>query len=93
MKKVIMEQTEWMLESPRILGTYMLEREISDTYNKVVVWGDDLRITVDSSIKRVNRETQRKLTEFGYLSQDGDVLKEYIVPTIDIVRDILYGEE
>lgn len=92
-KKVIMEQTEWMLESPRILGTYMLEREISDTYNKVVVWGDDLRITVDSSIKRVNRETQRKLTEFGYLSQDGDVLKEYIVPTIDIVRDILYGEE
>ncbi len=92
-KKVIMEQTKWMLESPRILGTYMLEREISDTYNKVVIWGKDLRITVDSSIKRVNRETKRKLTEFGYLSQDGEVLKEYIVPTIDIVRDILHGEE
>jgi ABC-type glycerol-3-phosphate transport system substrate-binding protein len=92
-KKVIMDQTEWMLEAPRILGTYMLEREISDTYNKVVVWGKDLRITVDSSIKRVNRETRRKLTEFGYLSQDGEVLKEYIVPTIDIVRDILYGDE
>lgn len=92
-KKVIMEQTEWMLESPRILGTYMVEREISDSYNKVVVWGKDLRITIDASIKRINRETDRKLTEFGYLSQDSEVLKEYIVPTIDIVRDILYGEE
>lgn len=91
-KQVIMEQTNWMLEAPRILGTYMLEREISDSYNKVVVDGKDLRITVDSAIKRINRETNRKLTEFGYLSPTGEVIKEYIVPTIDRVREILYGE-
>lgn len=91
-KQVIMEQTKWMLESPRILGTYMVEREISDSYNKVVVDGKDLRITVDSAIKRINRETNRKLTEFGYLSPTGEVIKEYIVPTIDIVKDILYRE-
>lgn len=91
-KKVIMEQTEWMLEAPRILGTYMLERELSDSYNKVVVDGDELRVTVDSSIKRINRETERKLTEFGYLSSDGVVKEEYLVPNLDTVRDILYGE-
>ncbi len=92
-KKVIMEQTKWMLEAPRILGTYMLEREISNSYNKIVVDGEDLRITVDQAVKRINRETSRKLSEFGYLSGTGEVVKEYVVPTIDIVRDILYGEE
>lgn len=92
-KKVIMEQTKWMLEAPRILGTYMLEREISNSYNKIVVDGEDLRITVDKAVKRINRETSRKLAEFGYLSPTGEVLNEYIVPSIDIVRDILYGEE
>lgn len=92
-KAIIMEQTRWMLESPRILGTYMLERELSNAYNAVVVNGEDLRITIDSAVKRINRETERKLTEFGYLSNDGKVIEEYIVPTIDIVREILYGKE
>ncbi len=92
-KKVIKEQSQWMLEAPRILGTYMLEREISNSYNKVVVDGKDLRITIDSAVKRIDRETNRKLMEFGYLSPVGEVQKEYIVPTIDIVRGILYGEE
>ncbi len=92
-KDVIMEQTQWMLESPRILGTYMLERELSNSYNKVVVNSKDLRLTIDSSVKRINRETERKLTEFGFLSEKGEVLKEYIVPTIENVREILYGEE
>lgn len=88
-KEVIIEQTKWMLESPRILGTYMLERELSDSYNKVVVDGKELRVTIDSSIKRINRETERKLTEFGYMSQDGKVIEEYYVPNIETVRRIL----
>jgi ABC-type glycerol-3-phosphate transport system substrate-binding protein len=92
-KKVIMEQTEWMLEAPRILGTYMVERELSNSYNKVVVDGKDLRTTIDSSVKRINRETERKLMEFGYLSEDGTVLKEYSVPDIETVRQILLGQD
>lgn len=92
-KEIIMEQTQWMLESPRILGTYMLERELSNSYNSVVVNGKDLRLTIDSAVKRINRETERKLTEFGYLTDKGEMIEEYIVPTIDTVREILYGEE
>jgi hypothetical protein len=88
-----MEQTEWMLEAPRILGTYMVERELSNSYNKVVVDGKDLRTTIDSSVKRINRETERKLMEFGYLSEDGTVLKEYSVPDIETVRQILLGQD
>jgi len=91
-KDVIVEQSQWIMEPPRILGTYMLERELSNAYTAVVVNGDDLRISIDNAVKRINRETERKLTEFGYLSQDGEVLKEYIVPDINVVRSILYGE-
>lgn len=92
-KEVIAEQTKWMLESPRILGTYMLERELSNSYNSVVVNGKDLRLTIDLAVKRINRETERKLIEFGFLSEKGEVLKEYKVPTLKKVREILYGEE
>ena len=71
----------------------MVERELSNSYNKVVIDGKDLRTTIDSSVKRIDRETERKLMEFGYLSEDGTVLKEYEVPDIETVRQILSGQE
>ena len=92
-KKVIMEQTEWILEAPRLPGSYMVERELSNAYNDVVVDGEDLRITLNNAVKRINRETERKLKEFGYLSPEGEVIEEYEVPTIEEVRQILYGEK
>lgn len=87
-KAVIMEQSKWVLEAPRILGTYMLERELSNAFNDVVVQGKTLRIRVDKAVKIINRETDRKLEEFGYL-KDGETIKEYTVPTIDTVNKIL----
>ena len=36
-KQVILEQAGWILEAPRILGTYMLEREMSNAFNAIVV--------------------------------------------------------
>jgi len=91
-KKIIAEQTQWILEAPRILGTYMLERELSNAYTEVVINGKDLRLSIDTAVKRINRETERKLMEFGYLSQDGEVIEEYMVPDLELVRTILYGE-
>jgi len=92
-KEVIMEQTKWILEAPRLPGSYMVERELSNAYNAVVVDGEDLRITLNNAVKRINRETERKLKEFGYLSPDGKTVEEYVVPTINKVRQILYGEK
>ncbi|TAH70398.1 MAG: extracellular solute-binding protein [Anaerolineaceae bacterium] len=90
-KKVIMEQAEWIKESPRILGTYMLERELSNAFNDIVVQGDTLRIRIDKAIKLIDRETIRKLEEFGYI-KDGEVVIDYEVPTLEKVYDIL-GKE
>ena len=81
-KEVILAQSEWVVEVPRVLGTYMVEREISNAYNSVVLDGVDLRRAIDLATKRINRETNRKLEEFEYIV-DGDVVETYYTPTIE----------
>ena len=88
-KNIIMEQAKNILEAPRLLGSYMLEREMSNAFNDVVVNGKNLRSRIDDVVKAVERETRRKLEEFGYLDSDGNVVKEYEVPSVDKVREIL----
>ena len=88
-KQIIMEQATHILEAPRLLGSYMMERELSNAFNDIVVNGDTLRTRVDSLVKTVDRETTRKLEEFGYIDGNGKVLKEYITPSVDVVRRIL----
>ena len=88
-KEIIMEQASYILEPPRLLGSYMLERELSNAFNNVVVDGDNLRSRIDDVVKTVNRETNRKLEEFGYIDSEGNILKEYIVPSVEQVREIL----
>lgn len=87
-KAVILEQNEWIMEAPRILGTYMLERELSNAFVAAAIDGDDIRSTLDAAVKRINRETERKLEEFGYI-ENGVTIKQYTVPTIETVRKIL----
>lgn len=88
-KQIIMEQATHILEAPRLLGSYMMERELSNAFNDIVVNGKALRTRVDSLVKIVDRETTRKLEEFGYIDGNGKVLKEYITPSVDVVRRIL----
>jgi ABC-type glycerol-3-phosphate transport system substrate-binding protein len=87
-KEVIAEQSKWVMEGPRVLGSYMVEREISNAFNDIVVNGKNLRTRIDKAVKSINRETERKLEEFGYI-EDGKVVKEYVVPTMDVVNKIL----
>ena len=88
-KDVIIEQAGFILEAPRLLGSYMMEREVSNAYNDVVVNGESIRSRIDEAVKTVKKETERKLEEFGYIDEDGNVLKEYITPSVEQVRKIL----
>ena len=62
---------------------------MSNVFNNVVVDGENLRSRLDDAIKIVNRETNRKLEEFGYVDSEGNILKEYVVPSVEQVREIL----
>lgn len=84
-KEVILEQWQWLQEPAKIPGSYMQEREISNAWNRIVFNGVNPRIAIDDSIVIINREITRKMEEFGYL-QNGVKVKEFSVPTIDMVR-------
>lgn len=85
-RKVILEQWKWLKEVPKTPASYMLEREISNIWSKVVFNNVNLRVAVEDSVNIINREIERKLTEFGYI-ENGKVIKKYKVPDLeDILR-------
>jgi len=88
-KDIILEQAEAILEAPRLLGSYMLEREMSNAFNDIVVNGDTVRSRVDDAVKVIDREVKRKLEEFGYIDEDGNVLETYYIPSVERVRQIM----
>lgn len=85
-KQTILEQWESLKEVPKTPGAYMIEREISNVWNKVVFDGNNLRSSVDDSTIIIDREIRRKMEEFGYM-KDGTVVKPYIVPKLETVED------
>ncbi len=87
-KQVIAEQMKWIYETPRNIGSYMAERELSNAVNAVVLEGQNLRSALDEAIKRIDRELIRKLEEFGHLS-DGELVKPFMVPSMDDVKEWL----
>ena len=91
-KKIIAEQMEWIYEAPRIPGSYMVEREISNAINAVALDGENLRAALDEAIKRIDREVERKLEEFGRL-KDGELVVPFIVPSIETVRGWLEDDK
>ncbi len=87
-KKVIIEQMEWMTEAPWVLGTYMLERELSNAFISVTADGVEARRAMDTAVKRINRETYRKLEEFGYY-KDGQMLEEFPTPSVEVIEKLV----
>ena len=84
-KDVLAEQMQWIMEAPRVPGSYMVEREISNAVNAVALEGENLRSALDEAIKRIDREVERKLEEFGRM-KDGELTMPFLVPDIDMVR-------
>lgn len=88
-REVITQTAENVVDIARIPGTYLLEREMSNTFNDIVVNGDNEQTRIDKAVKTINRELERKLEEFGYNDSEGNVVEEYKIPTIDSVREAL----
>lgn len=87
-KHVILEQWEWIQTIGKVPGDYMVEREISNAWNKVVFDRENPRVAIDHAVKTINRELNRKLKEFGYIDVNTDeLLKPYKVPTIENVEN------
>ena len=84
-----MEQISWTYEAPKLPGSYIIERELGNILVNVVTKGTNLRTAVDDAEKKINRELQRKLVEFGYMDRNGNILKELTVPDMEMVKEWL----
>ncbi len=87
-KKIIAEQMQWIYEAPRVPGSYMVEREISNAINAVALEGKNLREALDEAIKRIDREVERKLEEFGRL-ENGTLTEPFLAPDMEMVKEWL----
>ena len=87
-KEVIQAQWEYAIEAPRIPGSYMVEREMSNAWTNIVFNGVNPRQALDEAVRVANREILYKMAEFGYVV-NGEPIKDYVVPTIDNIDDWL----
>ena len=85
-QNIILEQWTHLKEVPKIPGSYMVERELSNTLNNVVFYDANLRSTMTDSILKMNKEIERKMLEFGYINQQGESIKPFIIPNRSIVE-------
>lgn len=79
-KNVILEQWNHLKEVPKIPGSYIVEREISNIWNNVVYNDANLRSQISDATIKINKELKRKMIEFNYLDKEGFVIKEFIIP-------------
>ncbi|MCM3720209.1 extracellular solute-binding protein [Fictibacillus phosphorivorans] len=84
-KETILKQWEYLYEVPKNPGSYMIERELSNIWNRIVFDGVNPRSAVDDSVVAIDREIKRKMEEFGYV-EDGKMVKPYPIPTIEQVK-------
>ena len=84
-KRIIAEQMNWIYETPRVPGDYMAERELSNVINAVALNGENLRAQVNEATKRIDREVERKLEEFGWL-ENGRLTRPFVIPDLETIR-------
>ncbi|MBN2695987.1 MAG: extracellular solute-binding protein [Bacilli bacterium] len=87
-KDIFLEQWQSLRNVPNSPATYMLERELSNIWNKIVMSGENPRDAVDESLVIINRELERKLNEFGYVDDFGEMIKPYPIATIAMIEEL-----
>ena len=86
-QQVIYEQWGHIYDPAKVPGSYMVERELSNIWNRVVYDGVNLRTAIEDGMVIANREITRKMIEFGYLDTQGNVIKPYLIPTPQTLID------
>ncbi len=65
-KEAILAMLDWVTEVPRVPGTYMTQRSLSNALNDIVLKGNNVRQELSEAEKDIQAEVNSKLEEFGY---------------------------
>jgi ABC-type glycerol-3-phosphate transport system substrate-binding protein len=90
---IILEQWNWLKEIPKVPGSYQVELEISNLWNSVVLDRANLRVELNDSIIRMDKEIRKKMGEFGYMDRNGVILKPYPLATQTLINQWIGGDE
>ena len=85
-KEIILNQWKFLKEVPKIPGSYIIEREISNIWNAVVFDDENLRNEVSDASIRINRELVRKLKQFGFYDENGNLIRAVVLPDSELIR-------
>lgn len=85
-KAIILQQWREQKENPRHPANYMVEREVSNIWNNVVVGNKTLVKSVDKAVIQSDREIIRKLQEFGFVDENGEIIKEYTMAVVENLK-------
>lgn len=88
----IIEQWTYLRELPKVPGSYQVELEISNIWNSVVIDRENLRVLLNDSILRMDKEIQKKMSEFSYMDKNGNILQPYLLPTIETIQNWKAGD-
>ena len=88
-KDIIRRTWEWQKETIQHPASYIVEREVSNAFNKVVVDGDSVIEAREKSALISNREIIRKLKEFGFCDEDGNIIKDYPINVLERLQNKL----
>ncbi len=75
------EQWSHLRELPKVPGSYQVELEISNIWNSVVINRANLRVRLNDSLIKMEKEIHKKMAEFGYMDKQGNILKPYVLTT------------
>lgn len=90
---VILGQWEWLRELPKVPGSYQVELEISNLWNRVVLDRDNLRVELNDAVIRADKEIKKKMGEFGYMDASGSILRPYVMTTRSLIESWQRGDE
>ena len=88
-RAVFLDSIQWLRDVPRTPGQYMLERTLSDVWNTMVFETTPAQVAIDLGVIDINREFTRRMIEFGFIDEQGNQIKPYIVRELDWVLDMI----
>ncbi|MBO7402366.1 MAG: extracellular solute-binding protein [Lachnospiraceae bacterium] len=86
-KDVILESIKWLRDVPRSMGQYLVDRSLSDIWNKMIHDGVSAQVVIDEQTIPINREIKKKMQELGYLDEEGNVTIPYVIRDVDWVEE------
>jgi len=89
-KEVFLEQWKWVNDTEKTPAAYMLERELSNAWNKIVFNSMNVRTAIEDAVVIIDKEIIRKMKEFEYIDQHGKIIKPYKIPSKETIEEILW---